>query len=199
MGRYPQGAASIGQALDLLREVGDRPGQARARANLGEVALRQDRYQEAARHLYEALAMLREVGDRTSEADTLVSLGVINLRQGRFTQASKHLRQALALLREAGDLSRQAMALNSMGELFLATGQPDLPADPPIPRPPARTRTARSGVCSANENPASSYSTYKHQARQGHRLEPRLGHHLTSPGPGGRAMRAAECRIKGWA
>ena len=87
MGRYPQGAASIGQALDLLREVGDRPGQARALANLGLAALLQGDSQQAVGHFTESLALHRETGDLTGQARALGNLGFAALRQGQYGQA----------------------------------------------------------------------------------------------------------------
>jgi tetratricopeptide (TPR) repeat protein/DNA-binding XRE family transcriptional regulator len=119
VGRYPQGAASIGQALDLLRATGDRPGQARALANLGLAALLQGNSQQAVAHFTESLALYREIGDRTGLARALGNLGFVALRQGQYGQAARDLGESLALCREIGDRGGEARALANLGEIAL--------------------------------------------------------------------------------
>jgi len=119
LGRYPQGAASIGQALDLLRATGDRPGQARALGNLGLAALLQGDTQQAVGHFTESLALHREIGDRTGQARALGNLGFAALRQGQYGQAARDLGESLALCRETGDRGGEARALANLGEVAL--------------------------------------------------------------------------------
>ncbi|HET7245729.1 MAG TPA: tetratricopeptide repeat protein [Streptosporangiaceae bacterium] len=119
LGRYPQGAASMGQALDLLRATGDRPGQARALANLGLAALLQGHSRQAVGHFTESLALYRETGDRTGQARALGNLGFAALRQGRYGQAARDLGESLALCRETGDRGGEARALANLGEVAL--------------------------------------------------------------------------------
>ncbi len=119
LGRYPQGAASMGQALDLLRATGDRPGQARVLANLGLAALFQGHSQQAVGHFTESLALYRETGDRTGQARALGNLGFAALRQGQYGQAARDLGESLALCREIGDRGGEARALANLGEVAL--------------------------------------------------------------------------------
>ncbi len=67
-GDYPAAAASLTQALGMYRDLGDRPGEACAINNLGEVQARSGDYLAAAASLTEALGMFRELGDPYGQA-----------------------------------------------------------------------------------------------------------------------------------
>jgi hypothetical protein len=50
-GDYPAATASLTQALQLFRDLGERAGQAEASVNLGELLYQSSGYREACRHL----------------------------------------------------------------------------------------------------------------------------------------------------
>ena len=62
-------------ALRAAQHLGDRPGQASALTNLGDVRRLTGDYPGAARDLEEALGISRDLGDRLGQANALIYLG----------------------------------------------------------------------------------------------------------------------------
>jgi DNA-binding SARP family transcriptional activator/Tfp pilus assembly protein PilF len=115
MGRYPQGAEHLQEALTLFRETGDRSGTARVLTNLASAKWRQGQYLEAAAHNRQALALCRETGDLFGEAHALNGLGLVDWQQGRYSGAADRFQGALDLFRELKDQSNEAHALGNLG------------------------------------------------------------------------------------
>jgi len=115
MGRYPEGAGHLQEALALFRRAGDRAGTARALTNLASAKWRQGQYLQAASHYRQALMLFREIGDLIGEAHALNGLGLVDWQQGRYSRAAGHFQGALDLFRQLGDQSNEAHALGNLG------------------------------------------------------------------------------------
>ena len=112
-------------ALRSARHLGDRPGQANALTNLGDVRWLTDDYPGATRDLEEALSIYRDVGDRLGQANALTSVAEVQLA-GDYPAATRALEEALGIYRDVGNRHGEASALNSLGVARRLAG--DLPA-----------------------------------------------------------------------
>ena len=74
-GDYPAATASLTQALQLFRDLGDRRGQAWTLDGLGVVQQLTGDYPAAVASLTRALELFRDLGDRHGQAGTLINLG----------------------------------------------------------------------------------------------------------------------------
>ena len=83
----------------------DRPGQAFALNELGDVQQATGDYRSAAASLTQALALYRDLGDRLGQGDALNGLGVVQRMTGDYPAAAASYQQALELFRGLGDRS----------------------------------------------------------------------------------------------
>jgi tetratricopeptide (TPR) repeat protein/transcriptional regulator with XRE-family HTH domain len=113
-------------AVQAARQLGDRPGQAHALTDLGDVRRLTGDYPGAARDLQEALGISRDLGDRTGQALALTHLGYTRRLTGDLRGAARDLQEALGICRDLGDRRGQALALTRLGHTRLMTG--DYPA-----------------------------------------------------------------------
>jgi len=104
-------------AVAAARRLGDRPGQADALIDLGDVRRLTGDYGGAARVLEEALGIYREAGHGLGQADALMSLGRLRRMTGDYWGAAGVLEEALGIYREAGHGLGQADALISLGKV----------------------------------------------------------------------------------
>ena len=109
-------------AVAAARRLGDRPGQADALIDLGDVRRLTGDYGGAAEALHEALGIFRDVGSRLGQADALTGLGAVRRLTGDYGGAARVLEEALGIYREAGHGLGQADALMSLGRLRRMTG-----------------------------------------------------------------------------
>ena len=104
------------ESLAILRELGDRHGQAQVLHSLGKLLGDRDPGQ-AREYLDKSLAIERELGKRHGQAQVLHSLG--KLLGGRDPgQARQYLDKSLAIGREIGHRHHQAQVLHSLGKLL---------------------------------------------------------------------------------
>ena len=115
----------FGQALPILREVGDRAGEAVTLSNIGAVYRGLGEPQQALEYYGQALPILREVGDRAGEAVTRYNVAVIHRAQGELGQAVAELEQVVELDRQVGhpDLQSDTEMLHRVRQ-ELATPDP---------------------------------------------------------------------------
>ena len=113
------------EALAIYREIGDRPGQARAANNVAQACLRVRRFPQAVKAARRSLAVQRQAGDRYGAGIALGNLGDACRALARFDEAIGHLEQALDIFRELGDEHSQADSLSDLGEVYLAMGRLD--------------------------------------------------------------------------
>ena len=123
-GRPQEALKLYEEALPLMREVGDRAGEAATLNNMALVYSRTGRPQEALKLYEEALPLMREVGDRAGEATTLTNMASVYSETGHPQEALKLYEEALPLMREVGDRAGEATTLNNMAVVYSDTGRP---------------------------------------------------------------------------
>ncbi|WP_155359400.1 tetratricopeptide repeat protein [Acrocarpospora macrocephala] len=109
-------------ALAAARRAGNKHGEARLLAELGELKYAQDRFAEARECLIQALAMFREVGDAQGETSALASLGASCREQARFAEAIEHLDAARTTARAMGDEAAIGQVTRLRGSVRLELG-----------------------------------------------------------------------------
>jgi tetratricopeptide (TPR) repeat protein len=70
----------------IAKEVGDRAGEGRAYANLGNAYESQGDFSQAIEYHTQHLAIAKEVGDRAGEGAAYGSLGIAYRSQGDYAQ-----------------------------------------------------------------------------------------------------------------
>jgi Tfp pilus assembly protein PilF len=99
---YPAAAASLARALQLYRDLGERPGEAQALNHQGELSLASGEPAEARDRYEEALAIAVSIAARPEQARALEGLGRCHLQDGQPDRAAERLRQALDIYQRAG-------------------------------------------------------------------------------------------------
>lgn len=129
------------QGLPILREAGDRAGEARTLNNMGMFCQVTGQLERALELFEQALPILQDVGDRAGKAATLANLAVTLHRSlGRTAEAIPLVQQSIVILKEyhlPQDSAGQTLAQH---EAFLAEMQATLqPASaPPVAQPTPR-------------------------------------------------------------
>jgi DNA-binding SARP family transcriptional activator len=111
-------------ALDSVRRMGNRQGEAWVLNNLGE-ALARTRDSEGIGCLEQALAISREVGDRRGESRAANNLADAYTRLGRSEEAIDLLRRGLDLSRAVGHRYGEGIALVNLGDALLDLNRAD--------------------------------------------------------------------------
>jgi DNA-binding SARP family transcriptional activator/Tfp pilus assembly protein PilF len=110
-------------ALDSVRQIGDRRGEASVLNNIG-MAYARRRMEEGVTYFQQTLDIRREIGDRRGEAQAANNAAYANLLLGRFDEALDQLRLALSVQREVGHRYGEGIALNNLGEAYIELGRP---------------------------------------------------------------------------
>ena len=121
-GPWPLALSVHTAATAAAARLGDRPGQASALTNLGQVRGLTADYPGASRDLQQALGLYRGSGDRSGQANALIELGDVWSMTGDYPGAERDLLEGLELHRETGDRRGQAHALNKRGQVRSMTG-----------------------------------------------------------------------------
>jgi class 3 adenylate cyclase/tetratricopeptide (TPR) repeat protein len=121
-GPWAEALTRHGAALSAARQLGDRPGQANALTNLGDVRRATGDWPGAARDLQEALAICRDLGDRLGQAYALTSLGDVRRTTGDLAGATRDLQDALDIHRGLGHRPGQAWVLTYLGYVRRTAG-----------------------------------------------------------------------------
>ena len=114
-GPWTDAVARHATAAQAARQAGNRPGQAGALGDLGEVQRLTGDCQGAGHAHQEALSIYRELGDRQGQANALRELGTVRSFLGDYPDAAQALDEALAIYRELGDRQGQARTLRNRG------------------------------------------------------------------------------------
>jgi tetratricopeptide (TPR) repeat protein/transcriptional regulator with XRE-family HTH domain len=109
-------------AVQAARQIGDRPAQANALTNRGDVERLAGDYPAAIRDLGEALDIYRELGDRRGQADALTFLGRMRQLAADYPGAVRDLGEALGIYHDTGNRLGQANAVAYLGNVRLLTG-----------------------------------------------------------------------------
>ncbi|WP_426502431.1 ATP-binding protein [Dactylosporangium sp. McL0621] len=123
---YPAATTTLGQALDLYRQLGDLSGQANALNTLGVVQHQSGHYAAAAITARQVLDLYRLLGDQLGQAHALSTLGIVRCMTGDLAGAATSAGLALDLYRHLGCPLGQANALHILGRVQYLSG--DYPA-----------------------------------------------------------------------
>jgi CHAT domain-containing protein/Tfp pilus assembly protein PilF len=118
-----------GEALRLMREAGDRRGEAMILTNMGTIYNLLDEPQTALQHLDQALTVWRDIGDRHLEAITLSINGRVYYAQGDPQKALESYSLALPVMRAVGDQSGEAGMFTQIGTVYRLLGEPQKALD----------------------------------------------------------------------
>jgi tetratricopeptide (TPR) repeat protein len=129
LGAHSDAVADFTAALALHERSGNRTGEARTHANLGNAHRRMGSLSEARRHCHAALTLFDATDNPGGRATALNTLGEICQELGEHTAALAHHRQAADLHRELADANSEATALANLGAVCRRLGQPDQAAD----------------------------------------------------------------------
>ena len=110
------------EALELFRELGDRPGEAVVLNGFSSMAERQGRYAEALTYELDALRIIKAVGHWWTQAALENGAGWLYGHLGQYQQALAHCERALGLHRESGFRGGVADTLDSLGYIYLHMG-----------------------------------------------------------------------------
>jgi predicted ATPase/class 3 adenylate cyclase len=116
------GWASLEEALELYRALGDERGQANILWGMGNKRYFQGDPQAGIAELDQALQIYRRVGDRTMEAWALHMLGAGLLRLGDGEAARAPVRDALRLFQESGDAAGLTLVFDDLAALAAYDG-----------------------------------------------------------------------------
>jgi tetratricopeptide (TPR) repeat protein/transcriptional regulator with XRE-family HTH domain len=114
-GPWAEAITRYATVVQAARHLGDRPAQADALTNLGDVRRLTGDYPGAARDLQEALGIYPDLGDRRGQAGALTYLGKAWRLTGDYQAAARALEEALSIYRDLGDRPGQADALIFLG------------------------------------------------------------------------------------
>ena len=112
-----------GEALRLMRDAGDRRGEAMTLTNMGLIYNFLDEPQKALQHLDQALTVWRAIGDRHLEAITLSINGRVYYAQGDPQKALESYSLALPVMRAVGDQSAEAVTFMQIGSVYRLLGE----------------------------------------------------------------------------
>ena len=122
MGAYDAADPNFRQALDLFRELGDRPNEAVVLNGLAGMLEKQERYPEALAVALDALRMLKAAGHWWTQATLENGVGWLYAHLGQYDRALTHCQRALSLHRDSGHRGGTADTLDSLGYVYLHLG-----------------------------------------------------------------------------
>lgn len=122
LGDYHSGRAKVEHSLNLLRELGDRPGAAWALHWLGNMAREHDDAATARAYLEESVAVFREVGNKLYVCTVTNTLAEALTMQDEIVLAKAMLDDNLALGRQLGDIDSIGWTLNHLGHVAQLQG-----------------------------------------------------------------------------
>jgi len=118
--------ASIREALDLTRRIGDRRAEAQVLIDLALVRERVDRDpRQAATYAAQAVAIARDLRMTSLEIPALNQLGALLREAGQFNEAQSALRQALAVIARANEHRDEPYVLKNLGQVLIRLGRVD--------------------------------------------------------------------------
>jgi tetratricopeptide (TPR) repeat protein/transcriptional regulator with XRE-family HTH domain len=121
-GYWDQGVALHQAALAAARDLGDRPGQARALMLLSPMQNMTQDAPAAAASAIRALQLYRDLGDWAGQAHALTMIGLVHTVTDDYPAAAAELRQALELFCGLGHRRGQGRALHFLGIAHRYTG-----------------------------------------------------------------------------
>ncbi|HUQ39217.1 MAG TPA: adenylate/guanylate cyclase domain-containing protein [Acidimicrobiales bacterium] len=123
--RFADSTATLGQAIELWRDIGDRSGEADALRLRGMTAVLAGQADAAEPDFHAALEAFREVGDRKGEAWALQSLAWAAFMEGHTTEAEQRLDESARLFTEIGDIGGLGWVVGLLGWVRYQQGHLD--------------------------------------------------------------------------
>jgi|694.fasta_scaffold41450_3 tetratricopeptide (TPR) repeat protein len=123
IGQVQEALFSWDKALQIYRELNNRPGMASSLGNLGNIFQSLGQYQTAIDYQQQSLAIKREIGDQSGQATSLGNLGNAYYSLEQYQTAINYHQQSLAIRREIGDRSGEAISLGNLGISCQSLGQ----------------------------------------------------------------------------
>jgi len=117
LGERDKALAELTAAKQLLAEVGDRYGEARALRFMGSLFVNQAKFDQARQAEEEAIHIVRQLGNRAVEAQLLNNLANVMAHQNDDVGALESLKQSLAISRELGNKPAIAVTLGNIAEM----------------------------------------------------------------------------------
>lgn len=111
------------EALQLYRQVGDRPGEAETLLGLGLVYNLLGNRQQAIDSYKQAIPVYQAARDKGGEALSLYRIGKINFNLGDYQRSLDYYKQALPIYRAIADNSGIARTFNDMGAVYEPLGE----------------------------------------------------------------------------
>jgi len=118
-----------GETLRLMREAGDRRGEAMTLTNMGTVYNLLSEPQKAVEHLDHALTVWHAVGDRHLEAVTLLIKAGVYYAVGEPQKALDTYSLGLPVMRAVGDRNGEALTFSQIGNVYRLFGEPQKAID----------------------------------------------------------------------
>ncbi|HEX7307544.1 AfsR/SARP family transcriptional regulator [Lentzea sp.] len=121
----PKAEEHLREAAGLMRQIGDRRGEASALGLLGMMARERGEYDTSMEHFQRGLVLMRQAGAPTGVANALHNIGINHAELGRTGEALAHMREAAALVEERGDVRELAVTLNNIAHAHFDAYQDD--------------------------------------------------------------------------
>jgi len=120
---YARARTVLADALDLLKQVGDRVMIGRVVHSLGRVAIAERKWTEAEVWISESLTVHEALGSRALVASALNNLGLVARYRGNLPLAREMLQKALIAQYEVGDRPRMAITRLNIGTINRLDGR----------------------------------------------------------------------------
>ena len=120
--KYLEAKEFCERAITIMKEIGDRNGEAMAYGNLGIVFQSLSDYVKAKEYHEKSLAITIELGDRNVEVANYGNLGIVFQSLGDYVKAKEYHEKALAINIEIGDRAGEATNYGNLGTVFQSLG-----------------------------------------------------------------------------
>ncbi len=128
-GQLDAALASLQEAQNCCREIGDKAGEGATLNNISQIFKARGDYDTALDYLKKSLAIQQEIGDKSGEGATLNNISQIFKARGDYDTALDYLKKSLAIQQEIGDKFGEGATLNNISQIFKARGDYDTALD----------------------------------------------------------------------
>ena len=122
-GEFKEAECLYKKALSIMKENGDRHGEARCYGGLGVVLNHIGEVGKAEEYLKKAIVIRKEIGDRQGEADDYESLGNVFQALAEYVKAKEYLQKALKIREDMSDRQGEATDYENLGTVFVHLGE----------------------------------------------------------------------------
>ena len=122
-GEFKEAECLFKKALSMMKEIGDRNGEAQSYRGLGVVLKDIGEVGKAEEYLKKAIVIRKEIGDRQGEAADYESLGNFFQVLAEYVKAKEHLQKALKIRKDMGDRQGEATDYENLGTVYVHLGE----------------------------------------------------------------------------